>query len=61
MRRFLTNRIPAEIKVPEGSRSLRVIAFAAQSVAAASLAYTTQLNWLWLLGTLFLAYGHTVA
>lgn len=61
MLRFLTNRIPAAIKVPEDSIHLRVITFAAQSIAAAALAFMTQLYWLWLVGTLFLAFGHTFA
>lgn len=61
MFKFLTNRIPPEIKMPEDSLHLRVITFAAQSIAAAALAYTTQLYWLWILGTLFLAVGHGFA
>jgi transglutaminase-like putative cysteine protease len=61
MFRFLTNRIPVAIKVPEDSIPLRVITFAAQSIAAAALAFMTQLYWLWFVGTLFLAFGHTFA
>ncbi|MDQ7034389.1 MAG: transglutaminaseTgpA domain-containing protein, partial [Anaerolineae bacterium] len=61
MLKFLTNRIPPEIKVPEDSLPLRGITFAAQSIAAAALAYTTQLYWLWILGSLFLAFGHIFA
>src|SRR5215204_4570654 len=61
MLKFLTNRIPLQLKTPEDSIPLRVMTFAAQSIAAAALAYTTQLYWLWILGTLFLAVGHVFA
>jgi protein-glutamine gamma-glutamyltransferase len=61
MLKFLTNRIPPQLKTPEDSIPLRGMTFAAQSIAAAALAYTTQLYWPWILGTLFLAFGHVFA
>lgn len=53
--------IPEAIKEPEDSKSLRWITFFAQSVAAFSLSYVTRMLWLWPLGMILLAFGHSVA
>ena len=53
--------IPESIKEPEDSLPLRWITGIAQAVGALSLAYVTAQYWLFPIGVLLLAFGHTVA
>ncbi len=53
--------IPESIKQPEDSLPLRWITGIAQAVGALSLAYVTAQYWLFPIGVLLLAFGHTVA
>jgi len=55
------NPIPASIRQPEDSVPLRWITFFAQLVGAASLTYVTRQLWLFPMGLILLAFGHTVA
>lgn len=58
----ITSRfISEEVKQPEDSITLRVITFLAQTIAALSLAYVTQLWWLMPLGVTVLLIGHVYA
>ncbi|GAB5494454.1 MAG: hypothetical protein Phog2KO_46690 [Phototrophicaceae bacterium] len=61
MVKFLQRFIPKSIKEPEDSRALRWITFSAQAVGALSLAYVTAQYWLFPLGLILLAFGHTIA
>lgn len=54
-------KISPQLKQPEDSLRLRVLAFAAQSLGTLAMAYVTRLWGLWLFGTVFIALGHVWA
>lgn len=58
---WVMDHLPPGVKTIEDSPVLRIITLSAQIVAAGALSYVTGMIWLWLLGSVWLMFGHLVA